>query len=131
MDIWYTLTIDCTVTQKGWRPATLREMLRTRSLLLANKEMDFAITDCDVPGPYEIRWKVLNRGDEAERRNKVRGQIVKSNSTTGRHERTEFRGDHLVECYAVKDGVVVARDRIDVPISATPAMSAQGSSLRS
>lgn len=131
VDIQYTLAIDCTVTQKGWRPAALREMLRTRSLLLANKQLDFAITDCDVPGPYEVRWKVLNRGDEAERRNKIRGQIVKSNSTTGRHERTEFRGDHLVECYVVKEGIVVARDRIDVPISATPAMSAQGSSLGS
>ncbi|WP_257884546.1 hypothetical protein [Sulfitobacter sp. CW3] len=32
-------------------------------------------------------------------------------------ERTNFRGDHIVECYAVKDGVVVAKDRIHVPIT--------------
>jgi hypothetical protein len=127
VDIQYSLAIDCTVTQKGWRPAFLREMLRSRSLLLANKELDFAITDCSVPPPYDIRWKVLNRGDEAERRNRIRGQIVESNQATGRHERTEFRGDHLVECYIVKEGIVVARDLIEVPITASPAMSAQSS----
>src|SRR5699024_1686287 len=117
VDIQYTLAIDCTVTQNGWRPASLRKILQAKSLLLPNKELDFAITECNVPGPYEVRWKVLNQGDEAERRNKIRGQIVPSNRSTGRHERTEFRGDHLVECYVVKDGVVVARDRLHVPIS--------------
>lgn len=35
----------------------------------------------------------------------------------GRHERTNFRGEHYVECYVVKDGVVVASDRIQVPIT--------------
>lgn len=123
VDVQYALSIDCTVTQNGWRPASLREMLQTRSLLLANKELDFTITECSVPNPYEVRWKVLNRGDEAERRNKIRGQIVDSNRVNGRHERTEFRGDHLVECYILQEGIVVARDRIEVPISATPAMS--------
>jgi hypothetical protein len=28
-----------------------------------------------------------------------------------------FRGDHYVECYVIKDGIVVARDRLRVPIS--------------
>lgn len=118
VDVQYTLAIDGTVTQNGWRPASLREVLQDKRLLLPNKELDFAITECNVPAPYEVLWKVLNQGDEAERRNKIRGQIVPSNRSTGRHERTEFRGDHLVECYVVKEGVVVARDRIDVPISA-------------
>lgn len=118
VDIQYMLAIDCTVTQSGWRPASLREMLQLKRLLLANKELDFAVTECSVPGPYEIRWTVLNQGYEAERRNEIRGQIVASNRTSGRHERTAFRGDHLVECYVLKEGIVVARDRIDVPISA-------------
>lgn len=120
VDIQYTLAIDCTVAQNGWRPASLREILQAKSLLLPNKELDFAVTECNVPGPYDVRWKVLNQGDEAERRNKIRGQIVPSNRAKGRHESTEFRGDHLVECYVVKDGIVVARDRIEVPISANP-----------
>ncbi|MEH3068071.1 MAG: hypothetical protein PGN15_08450 [Aeromicrobium erythreum] len=118
VDVQYTLAIDCTVTQNGWRPAYLSEILQTRSLLLPNKELNFAIPECNVPGPYDVRWKVLNQGDEAERRNKVRGQIVMSNRTSGRRERTQFRGDHVVECYVVSEGIVVARDRIDVPIRA-------------
>ncbi|RRQ26184.1 nucleotidyltransferase [Rhodococcus sp. Eu-32] len=119
IDIRYTLTIDCTVTQNGWRPTSLRQMLRAKTPLLPNKGLDFTITGCDVPGPYDVRWKVLNQGDEAKRRNMIRGQIVEPNRGNGRHESTSFRGKHLVECYAIQDGIVVARDRIDVPISAT------------
>lgn len=123
VDVQYSLAIDCTVTQNGWRPATLRKMLKDKTLLLPNKELNFTITGCDVPVPYDVRWKVLNRGDEAERRDIIRGQIVEANRANGMHERTSFRGEHQVECYAVKDGIVVARDRIDVPISATSGTS--------
>lgn len=120
VDVSETLTIDCQVTQSGWRPASLRDMLRTKSLLLPNKDLDFTIAHCSVSEPYQVRWKVLNRGDEAERRDKIRGQIINSNrQNEGLHEHTQFRGDHLVECYIVKDEVVVARDVIEVPISTT------------
>jgi hypothetical protein len=65
-----------------------------------------------------VKWKVLNRGDEAERRNTIRGEIISPNRAgNARHERTSFRGEHVVECYIIKDGIVVARDVIDVPIS--------------
>lgn len=70
-----------------------------------------------------MKWKVLNRGPEAERRNSIRGQIVDSTVSGVRDERSDFRGEHLVECYIVKDGIVVARDRIDVPISTTSTRS--------
>ncbi|GEB97025.1 nucleotide-binding domain-containing protein [Corynebacterium flavescens] len=120
VDIQYALSIECTVTQNGWRPVSLREMLQTRSLLLANKDLDFSIAECGVPVPYEVRWKVLNRGEDAERRNKIRGQIIDSNRADVRHEQTEFQGDHLVECYVLQNRIVVARDRLQVPISANP-----------
>ena len=71
--------------------------------------------------PYEVKWKVLNRGDEAERGNNIRGQIISSSRPGARHERTTFRGNHIVECYIIKDGIVVARDAIDVPISTSAA----------
>lgn len=117
VDIRYSVGIDCKVTQNGWRTAWLRSMLRSKTLLLPNKELDFTITDCDVPQPYEVKWKVLNRGDEAERRDMIRGQIIPSTRPGARHERTTFRGNHIVECYIVKDRIVVALDAIDVPIS--------------
>ncbi|MDQ4111088.1 MAG: nucleotidyltransferase [Actinomycetota bacterium] len=117
VDITHSVTIDCKVTQTGWRTASLRDMLQRRSLLLPNKDLDFAITDCDVLHPYDVKWKVLNRGDEAERRNNIRGQIISSTRPGVRHEQTIFRGEHVVECYIIKDGIVVARDAIDVPIT--------------
>lgn len=121
VDIRQSVTLDCKVTQNGWRTASLREMLRERTLLLPNKELDFTIIDCSVQHPYDVKWKVLNRGDEAERRNNIRGQIISSSRPGVRHERTSFRGEHVVECYIIKDGIVVARDAIDVPISTNAA----------
>ena len=84
-----------------------------------NPPVTLKVTLCTVGYPYEVKWKVLNRGAEAERRNSIRGQIISSSQPNVRNERTSFRGEHVVECYVVKDGVVVARERIDVPISNT------------
>ena len=117
IDITTTVHIDCKVTQDGWRPTTLREMLRTHAPLKAEKELRFWITSCSAAEPYEVKWKVLNRGIEAQRRKATRGQVINSSSHNVRIEHSDFRGNHVVECYIIKDGVVVARDCIDVPIT--------------
>lgn len=124
VDIAESTTIDCEVTQNGWRPDTLRNMLRFGTLLRADKNLTFKVASCSVDEPYELKWKVLNRGAEAERRDMVRGQIIDSSRPGIHEEHTDFKGDHVVECYVIKDGVVVARDRIDVPISNTSGTSA-------
>lgn len=113
--LMYLVEIDCTVTQDGFRPRLLRQILEQRGWLAPRKQLDFKIVRNEVPFPYEIRWKVLNKGEEAYRRNHVRGQVLKGGGN--RHEVTSFRGRHQVECFVIKDGVVVARDKIDVPIS--------------
>lgn len=117
VDVRCGVSIDCKVTQDGFRPAWLRKMLDDRVPLRARKSLNFSIEKCDVPEPYVVKWKVLNRGPEAERRDNIRGQIINPSNGTRRREVTTFRGDHVVECYIVKDGVVVARDRIRVPIA--------------
>ncbi|MGR5962521.1 nucleotide-binding domain-containing protein [Bacillus paranthracis] len=53
-------------------------------------------------------------GEEAIRRNCIRGQIIKG--VEKRTEPANFNGDHFVECYIVYEDTVVARDRIHVPI---------------
>jgi hypothetical protein len=116
VDIRYSLVIDCTVTQDGFRPHTLREMLARKIWLRPQKTLDFFVTECEVPEPFTLKWKVLNRGDEAERRDEIRGQIIHSSGRKHR-EATKFRGEHYVECYAIQGGVVVARDHLDVPIA--------------
>lgn len=116
VDIRYDLKIDCSVSQKAHRTFTLREFL-SRGLRLARyKSLEFYIErlDPDLVEPYEIRWKVLNRGERARELDCVRGQIKAGRKAI--HEHTNFRGEHIVECYIVKHGVVVAKDRIDVPI---------------
>ena len=117
IDVRYSLVIDCEVKQKGFREHRLSEMIARMIPLLPHKTLEFSIKYIDVPGNYSIEWKVLNRGEEAKKRNKIRGQIVRDDGGHRKTEPTLFKGDHIVECYAIQDGVVVAKDRIHVPIS--------------
>ena len=116
VDIRYNLEIDCKVKQDGFREKLLREMLREKIPLLTSRRLEFYIKTIDVPSPYEIKWKVINRGDEAIRRNCERGEIVNDLGNRIKIENTNFKGEHYVECYIIKDNIVVARDFIDVPI---------------
>ena len=115
VDIRYDLTIDCIVSQKGFRDFSLRKLLLEKQILRHNKKLSFSISNCTVPRPYDIYWKVRNVGPVAIQKKMIRGQIVKTNSDT-HSEHTNFQGPHYVECYIVKNGVCVARDKIDVPI---------------
>lgn len=115
VDIRYYLQIDCKVSQDGWRAFYLLEYLKTNGWLRINKKLDFFIKATDCPTPYSIYWKIRNIGEVAERRNCIRGQILKTNKTH-QEEHTNFDGPHYVECYLVKNNVCVARNRIDVPI---------------
>lgn len=112
----YRIQLDCKVTQVGFRPEWLRSIISSKRYLRPQKTLEFIANTDTIPRPFELRWKVLNRGYEAQRRNEIRGQIIKS-KRPGKHiEHTRFCGDHLVECYVIKDGIVVAREQIDVPI---------------
>jgi len=105
--------IDCEVTQPGFRVGLLREM----KILRKNKKLRFYIDQTDVQKPYEVLWKVKNEGKLAYDKGMLRGQIISSNSNgTERKESSVFEGPHFVECFIIKDGYCIARDRIDVPI---------------
>ena len=117
VDIRYHVTLDCEVKRNGFREAMLSRILATGQRVSRVRSLDFMLVT-DVPLPFTVKWKVRNVGDEAKRRNCLRGEIIDSNRMNGlvRHESADFCGPHYVECYIVKDGIVVARDRIDVPI---------------
>lgn len=118
VDIRYDIHLDCEVSQKGFLTHKLSEMLLKKMILLPQKDLDFRVVHDTVPGDYVLYWKVLNRGAEAIKRDNIRGQIVADAGHRQKSETTSFRGDHIVECYAVLNGVVVATDRIHVPIQA-------------
>ena len=116
-NIRYGLDIDCEVGNADTFSAWLSNMLRDHMMLPREKTLRFKVTYCSVPEPYTLKWKVLNQGDEAKRRNMIRGHITDDTGLAEQRETTNFSGNHYVECYAIKDGVVVARAHIDVPIS--------------
>jgi|LakMenEpi03Aug12_release.lakeMendotaPanAssembly.Ray.scaffolds.fasta_scaffold239359_2 hypothetical protein len=115
VDVRFTLRINCEVKQDGYKTKLLRDFLTN---LKVNKKLKFFIEYTDVIRPFSMKWKIKNEGDIAKRRNNLRGQIVKDDGTETRNENTNFGGSHFVECYIIKNNICVARDRIDVPISA-------------
>lgn len=114
VDIKYSLSIDCLITQTGFRPFFLREFLNQHKPLKHNKHLEFFIKETDCPKPYNVFWKIRNVGVEAIKRNMIRGQIIPGAEKKSEH--TNFYGNHYVECYLIKNYVCVARCRIDVPI---------------
>lgn len=116
VDIRYNVNLDCLVKRDGFRGVLLSHILFTGQSVPRGCSLDFMPTT-GVPEPFDVKWKVRNEGDEAKRRNCLRGEIIAPNRMGGaRHENADFQGPHYVECYIVKDGIVVARDRINVPI---------------
>ncbi len=105
----YKVKLSGRVTKKnGFRTFNLAErgnrVEKKRSVVFSIKT--------NVPEPYDIYWKVLNRGDDALKNNCIRGQIEKGFDT--RTEPTSFWGNHYVECYIVKNGICIAKDRQSV-----------------
>ncbi|MEN4545907.1 nucleotide-binding domain-containing protein [Pantoea agglomerans] len=118
IDIRHHIELDCTVTQDGFRSQTLRNILLNGFKLSPRKTLLFSIDmqSMSVEAPYTILWKVLNVGSEARRKNMIRGQLVTDAGYGTKRESTDFSGDHIVECYVIKDEVVVGRAEIEVPI---------------
>jgi RNase P protein component len=117
VNIRYELKIDCLVSQKGFRPHSLIQMILNKLPLLRNNTLEFYVCDCNVPKPFQVKWKVRNVGKEAVKRNQIRGQILNDGGNHRRTESSDFHGPHFVECYIIKNDVCVARSRIEVPIA--------------
>lgn len=115
VNLSYRCRISCHVSGNGWRPKPLSEFLTMlRHYLPHNFEIRCAMEYTNCPQPYKIFWKVKNVGPEAERRNQLRGQIIEKGKSIVEH--SNFFGNHYIECYIVKNGVCVAKDRIKIPI---------------
>ncbi len=119
VDIRYSMRLECEIKQSGFRTVLLRAMRGVgvkRLNVYKSKQLKFYIFSETIEGIYHVYWKVLNRGSEAIRLNTIRGQIESDGGNKIKNERSNFRGEHVVDCYAVQNGVVVAKDRIHVPI---------------
>lgn len=116
LDIRYDVDIDCDVSRDGQNEARVRWLESKFFWLQLNRSLRFYVVSCEVPKPFQVLWKVRNVGQLAENKNQIRGDIVADGGRLEKVERTSFQGPHFVECYVIKDGYCVARDRIDVPI---------------
>ena len=118
VDILCNLSLNCIVTQDGFRPASLREMIENHIFLKKDKKLNFFIeneSQIRQLGVNKILWKVKNEGEVAKQKNMIRGQIVETNLYT-HNEHTDFNGNHYVEAYIIKNGVCIGKGKIDVPI---------------
>lgn len=107
--------VSCNVCGNGWRPKPIVEFLSMlQHYIPHNFEIRCTMEYTNCLKPYKVFWKVKNVGPEAERRNQIRGQIVEKGNTIVEH--SNFYGNHYIECYIVKEGVCVAKERINVPI---------------
>lgn len=118
VDIRSTVKIDYDISKEDatWRLLRIAKLLEVPR----KRTLTFKIIETNVKPPFDVFWKVKNEGYEAIHRNKLRGKIYSSsagkNEKSIREEPTEFKGSHWVECYIIKKGICVARNRIDVPI---------------
>lgn len=106
----YSVRIAATVEKKhGFRSGSLR-LFRS-----VGKHRSLRFTaSTDVPGPFELYWKIRNTGPEAA--GQLRGELIKDTGSMSRTENTLYRGRHYAEVYVVKNGQVLAMDRHDVVI---------------
>lgn len=119
-----SVRIECQVSEPTYVNRRQRRLAEKRTRLSSRlgrvprqRDLEFKFIDTDVAQPYQLYWKVKNRGPEAERRRELRGQIVADDGSRRRKETSDFVGNHYVECYIVKDGVCVARTREPVIIT--------------
>ena len=76
-----------------------------------DREIDFEILR-EVPSVDLYKWKVKNDDGSAQ----PRGEIT-DHHTLKRPEHTKYRGEHYAECFAIRNGICIARDRQNVTLT--------------
>jgi Second Messenger Oligonucleotide or Dinucleotide Synthetase domain/Adenylyl/Guanylyl and SMODS C-terminal sensor domain len=89
------------------------ELAKQGNIVPKSRSLHFSVTT-DIQEPFTVYWKVRNGGAEAKSIEQLRGEISKDEGYRQKTETTSYAGSHYVECYIVKQGVVVARDRQSV-----------------
>lgn len=68
----------------------------------------------NAPEPYEVRWQVVNTGQDAYAAGGLRGDEFESSNGATKHirwEATAYRGTHWIEAFVIRNGVCVGRSR--------------------
>lgn len=116
VDIRNTISLECEEREGSKLLNQLRTRLRQKQKVPFGRRLRFYIAGHDIPGDFEVRWKVRNRPTEPKNYSRLRGEIELDGGAREKIETADFAGDHYVEAYAIKNGVCIARERIRVPI---------------
>lgn len=68
----------------------------------------------NVPEPYEVRWQVVNTGQEASLARGLRGDKFEESNGATKHihwESTAYIGTHWIEAFIIRYGVCLARSQ--------------------
>lgn len=116
LNIEHNVNIECIIRQDGFRDISIKKILENeiRKCVPKNMKVIASINKKECPEFDKIFWKVKNTGEEAEKRNNIRGQIL--NRGIKIEENTIFNGKHYIECYLVKNEVCIGKGHVDVPI---------------
>ncbi|WP_328701904.1 MULTISPECIES: nucleotide-binding domain-containing protein [Bacillus amyloliquefaciens group] len=117
INIKFETKLGAAIVKNDKQIGILDDYLKREEKLDKNLSLYFKVRT-SASEPYEVYWKVKNRGDAAERVDQIRGEIFKGlyPEKTFHQESTSFSGNHYVECYIIKNGECVGKSRIKVPI---------------
>lgn len=99
-------------SSKKWRPFG-----DNGSACVEGTELRFQV-ETSVPGPYEVKWQVVNTGEHARDDWGLRGdEFFRGHTPAGfatddehiNFENCKYTGKHWIECFIVKDGRLWAR----------------------
>ena len=109
------MVIDGRVRPKqGFRAGPIASLLP----LQRERKLVFKLASTTVQEPYDVYWKIKNRGSAAAAANALRGEIRRDDKGSGawREESTLYPGKHYVDIHILKDSICVATAREDVII---------------
>lgn len=113
------LEIESHVKPHGWRSfVTMSSFLAMpgNSKLLKSSNVEFSAKS-KFGNTINYRWKIRNLSEEAQKDGKLRGTIEPPGRDQSKYkDSTAYQGIHYIECYAIKDGVCIAKKRLLVPI---------------
>jgi hypothetical protein len=112
----YRIKIDCQISMDGFRDHPLSYFLSKDIKINKRKNLEFFISEINIPEPFSIKWKVRNFWKESEDAWQLRGEITNDFWKFNKKETTSYRWDHIVECYVIKNNTCVARSSIKVPV---------------
>lgn len=109
--------------RKGWvnisaayiYPGRQLEMPFTSNSMPLRKGLELVFRmKTNVQGRYDVKWQVVNTGDEARESNGLRGDFGGGengcdNRGPYRKERTAYAGTHYIVCYVLQNGECVAK----------------------